>query len=251
MLGTIFALLLFSQSSRQVVSGRVVDTSGQPVSAAVVSGQLFNNLGGYSRVKTNSKPDGRFSLAADGKVVFVRKAGFVPFTHVLVRDEKQLRLVLEPLSDLTTMHVQGCRKMYGVDSQTLSLRKVKPKDVTLYGEAHLYPVPDNAAVEHTSDLDYGAHIVSYPKDSKNQMVIYWGLLYIGDYPDIYLFDNAATFTERALSTGEDAEEIKGTLKDGNRFRWVGASRGVVFYRDVTPQAAEYFDRIIDRGCILD
>lgn len=82
------------------------------------------------------------------------------------------------------------------------------------------------------------------------MLIFWGL-YIGDYPDIYLFDNAATFTERALSTGEDAEEIRGTLEDGNRFRWVGASRGAVFYRDVTPQAAEYFDRIIDRGCILD
>ena len=250
-IGAIFALLLFSQSSRHVLSGRVVDSSGQPVSGSVVSSQLFNDLGGYSSVKTNSNSDGQFSLAADGKVVFVRKAGFVPFTHMLVRDEQQLRLILEPLSDLTTMHVQGCQEMYGVGSQLLTSRKVKPKGVTLYGEAHLYPVPDNATVEHKNDADYGAHIVSYPKDRKNHMVIYWGLLYIGDFPDIYLFDNVATFTERALSTGEDAEEIRGTLKDGNRFRWVGASRGVVFYRDVTPQAAEYFDRIIDRGCILD
>jgi hypothetical protein len=251
MIGAIFALLLFSQSSRHVLSGRVVDSSGQPVSGSVVSSQLFNDLGGYSSVKTNSNSDGQFSLAADGKVVFVRKAGFVPFTHMLVRDEQQLRLILEPLSDLTTMHVQGCQDMYGVDRQILSSHKFKPKGVTLYGDAHLYPVPDSAAVEHKSDVDYGAEIVSYRKGRKNHMLIYRGYSYLGEYPDVHLFDNVNEFTERALSTAENTEEIKGTLKNGHQFRWIGASFGTAFYYDVTSEAAEYFDRIIDKGCILD
>jgi hypothetical protein len=251
MMGAIFTLLLFSQSSRQILSGRVVDTNGQPVSAAVVSGQLFNSLGGYSSVKTNSNPDGQFSLAADGKVIFVRKTGFVPLTHMLTRDEKQVQIVLEPVSALKTLNVPGCPDTYGVDRQVLSSHKFKPKGVTLYGEAHLYPVPDNAAVEHQSDLDYGVHVVSSPKGRKNHMLIYWGFSYVGDYPDVHLFDNVATFAERALSTAEDTEEIRGTLKNGHKFRWVGASLGSVFYYDVTPQAAEYFDRIIDQGCVLD
>lgn len=251
MMGAIFTLLLFSQSSRQILLGRVVDTSGQPVSAAVVSGQLFNSLGGYSSVKTNSNPDGQFSLAADGKVIFVRKAGFIPLTHMLMRDEKELQIVLEPASELKTLNVPSCQDMYGVDREILSSHKFKPKGVTLYGEAHLYPVPDNAAVEHQSDVDYGAHVVSSPKGRKNHMLIYWGFSYVGAYPDVHLFDNVVTFAERALSTAEDAEEIRGTLKNGHKFRWVGASLGSVFYYDVTPQAAEYFDRIIDKGCILD
>jgi hypothetical protein len=69
----------------------------------------------------------------------------------------------------------------------------------------------------------------------------------GEYPDVHLFDNVKEFTERALSTGENTEELKGSLKDESRFRCVGASSGDVFYYDVTSEAAEYFDRIIDRA----
>jgi hypothetical protein len=251
MMGAIFTLLLFSQSSRQILSGCVVDTSGQPIADAAVSSQLFYPTGGYTSVKTRTNQDGQFSLAADGKVIFVRKTGFVPLTHMLMHDEKQVQIVLEPVSELKTLNVPGCQDMYGVDRHVLSSHKFKPKGVTLYGEAHLYPVPDNAAVEHRSDVDYGAHVVSSPKGRKNHMLIYWGFSYVGDYPNVHLFDNVATFAEHALSTAEDTEEIRGTLTNGQKFRWVGASLGSVFYYDVTPQAAEYFDRIIDQGCVLD
>ena len=251
MMVIVLGLWITFQSSGPSLSGRVVDPGGQPVADAAVSSQLFYPTGGYSSVKTRTNQDGQFSLAADGKVIFVRKAGFVPLTHMLARDERQVQLVLEPLSELKTLHVAECQDTYGVDRQVLSSHKFKPKGVTLYGEAHLYPVPNNAAVEHQSDVDYGAHIVSSPKGRKNRMLIYWGFSYIGDYPNVHLFDNVVAFNERALSTAEDTEEIKGTLKNGHKFRWVGASLGSVFYHDVTPQAAEYFDRIIDRGCVLN
>jgi hypothetical protein len=251
MMVIVIGLWITLQASGPSLSGRVVDPGGQPIADAAVSSQLFYPTGGYTSVKTRTNQDGQFSLAAAGKVIFVRKAGFVPLTHMLARDEKQVQLVLEPVSELKTLHVAGCRETYGVDRQVLSSHKFKPKGVTLYGEAHLYPVPNNAAVEHQSDVDYGAHIVSSPKGRKNRMLIYWGFSYIGDYPNVHLFDNVVAFTERALSTAEDTEEIKGALKNGHKFRWVGASLGSVFYYDVTPQAAEYFDRIIDQGCVLD
>jgi hypothetical protein len=251
MMVIVIGLWITFQASGPSLSGRVVDPGGQPIADAAVSSQLFYPTGGYTSVKTRTNQDGQFSLAANGKVIFVRKAGFVPLTHMLARDERQVQLVLEPLSELKTLHVAGCQDRYGVDRQVLSSHKFNPKGVTLYGEAHLYPVPNNAAVEHQSDVDYGAHIISSPKDRKNRMLIYWGFSYIGDYPNVHLFDNVVAFTERALSTAEDTEEIKGTLKNGHKFRWVGASLGSVFYHDVTPQAAEYFDRIIDQGCVLD
>jgi hypothetical protein len=251
MMVIVIGLWITLQASGPSLSGRVVDPGGQPIADAAVSSQLFYPTGGYTSVKTRTNQDGQFSLAADGKVIFVRKAGFVPLTHMLARDERRVQLVLEPLSQLKTLHVAGCRDTYGIDRQVLSSHKFNPKGVTLYGEAHLYPVPNNAAVEHQSDVDYGAHIVSSPKGRKNRMFIYWGFSYIGDYPNVHFFDNVVAFTERALSTAEDTEEIKGTLKNGHKFRWVGASLGSVFYHDVTPQAAEYFDRIIDQGCVLD
>ena len=251
MMVIVTGLWITFQASGPSLSGRVVDPGGQPIADAAVSSQLFYPTGGYTSVKTRTNQDGQFSLAANGEVIFVRKAGFVPLTHMLARDESQMQLVLEPLSQLNTLHVAGCRDTYGVDRQVLSSHKFNPKGVTLYGEAHLYPVPNNAAVEHQSDVDYGAHIVSSSKGRKNRMFIYWGFSYIGDYPDVHLFDNVVAFTERALSTAEDTEEIKGTLKNGHKFRWVGASLGSVFYHDVTPRAAEYFDRIIDQGCVLD
>ena len=251
MMVIVIGLWITFHASGPSLSGRVVDPGGQPIAGAAVSSQLFYPTGGYTSVKTRTNQDGQFSLTADGKVIFVRKAGFVPLTHMLARDERQVQLVLEPLSQLKTLHVAGCQETYGVDREVLSSHKFKPKGVTLYGEAHLYPVPNNAAVEHQSDVDYGAHIVSSPKGRKNRMFIYWGFSYIGDYPDVHLFDNVVAFTERALSTAEDTEEIKGTLKNGHKFRWVGASLGSVFYHDVAPQAAEYFDRIIDQGCVLD
>lgn len=251
MFAAILGLLLVPQSSGPLLSGRIVDPSGRPVPAAAVLSQFFNPTGGYGTVKTQTNQDGRFSLAADGRVVFVRKAGFIPLAHMLVRDERKILLVLEPLSAPGIMHVQRCRDVYRVDSARLSSHKFKPKGVTLYGDAHLYPVPDNAAVEHQSDIDYGAEIVSYRKGRKNHMLIYWGYSYLGEYPDIHLFDNVDKFTERALSTEENTEEIKGTLKNGRRFRWIGASFGPTFYYDVTSEAAEYFDRIMDQGCVLD
>jgi hypothetical protein len=251
MFAAILGLLLVPQSSSPLLSGRIVDSNGQGVPDVAVLSQLFNPTGGYSTVKTHTNQDGRFSFAADGKVIFVRKAGFVPLTHMLTQDEKQVQIVLEPVSELKTLNVPSCQDMYGVDRQILSSHKFKPKGVTLYGEAHLYPVPDNAAVEHKSDIDYGAEIVSYRKGRKNHMLIYRGYSYLGEYPDVHLFDNVNEFTERALSTAENTEEIKGTLKNGHRFRWIGASFGTAFYHDVTSEAAEYFDRIIDKGCILD
>jgi hypothetical protein len=251
MFAAILGILLVPQASSPLLSGRIVDSNGQAVPDAAVLSQLFNPTGGYSTVKTHTNQDGRFSLAADGKVVFVRKTGFVPLTHTLVRDEKQVLLILEPLSSPGIMNVQRCWDVYHVNSAVLSSHKFKPKGVTLYGDAHLYPVPDNAAVEHKRDIDYGAEIISYRKGRKNHMLIYWGYSYLGEYPDVHLFDNVNEFTERALSTAENTEEIKGTLKNGHRFRWIGASFGPAFYYDVTSEAAEYFDRIIDQGCVLD
>jgi hypothetical protein len=131
MIALVLGLWMAFQASGPSLSGRVVDPSGQPIADAAVSSQLFYRTGGYTSVKSRTNQDGQFSLAADGKVIFVRKAGFVPLTHMLARDEREVQLVLEPVSELKTLHVPGCQDIYGVDSQVLSSHKFKPKGVTL------------------------------------------------------------------------------------------------------------------------
>jgi hypothetical protein len=61
------------------------------------------------------------------------------------------------------------------------------------------------------------------------------------------------FTERGwVSDGalEFGVDYSGTLKNGNRWRWIGDRRyDAVSYFDVPPKAARYFDRIIETMCV--
>lgn len=247
-------LLSLLQATGPAITGRITTTDGQAIAGATVKSQRFNSLGGYASVEVHTDSDGKFSLAADGKVLFARKPGFLPVTRILGSAdkgpaEKDVHVALEPISEARTLQIPDCREIYGVDRKALVLRKFKPKGVTLYGDSHLYPVPDDARVEHMSDIDYGTDDVFFRGKHKTRLRIYHGSMWIGFYPDIHLFDNVAEFSERALSTGENSEEISGSLKNGNKFRWVGAFNGEISYYDAPAAAAAYFDRIIDHGCL--
>jgi hypothetical protein len=247
-------LLSLIQGASPTITGHITSTDNQAIAGATVMSQRLNSLGGYSSVEAQTDSDGKFSLAVDGRVLFVRKAGFVPVTRILGSADKgpagrNVQVTLEPVSDDKTLYIPRCQKLYGVENRALVLRKFKPKGVILYGDSHLYPVPDNARVEHMSDNDYGVDDVVFRGNHKTRLRIYRGMMWIGFYPDIHLFDNAAEFSERALSTGENSEEIRGTLRNGNKFRWVGAFNGEIFYYDAPLAAAAYFDRIIDQGCL--
>jgi hypothetical protein len=251
MIAAILGLWLASQSTVPSLTGRVTTSDGQPVPGAAVITQHFNAGGGYGSVESKTLADGQFSLAAGGKVLFVRKSGYVPTSRILASDQDDLQVIMEPVSDARTMRVLACKDTYGFDRQTLKNSKLWPKGAQFYGDTHLYPVPQRLRVEDHNDIDYAFHVVFFPKGKKNRMLIHSGSLWGAYYPDLHFFENVMEFTERALGTGENAEEIQGTLKNGHKFRWLGGATSEISYYDVTPEAAAFFDRIIDQGCILN
>lgn len=251
MFSRVLLFLLAFQSGNPGLTGTVTTADGHPVAGAAVLTQEFNQGGGYGNVEVKTGEDGRFSTITGGKVLYVRKPGFVPLSRKLQPGETDLRIIVEPVSEERTMRIPGCMERYRLSGETLSNRKLWPKGMRFLGLWHVYPVPKSLHIKSRTDTDYGIHLISYPKNKKVRMGIHWGLMWGGHYPYLELYKNAATFTERALNTGENTEEIRGTLSNGNKFRWVGGRTSDAFYDDAPPEAAAFFDKIIDQGCFVN
>lgn len=241
---------LFLQAPPSSLTGQIKTSDGQPVAGAVVVTQKYFPNGGFSEVKATTSEDGRFSILPGGKVLFVRKDGFVPLAHTLQPNQTQIDITLELLSREKTFFVPDCFETYGLTWKTAYNEKLRPKHIEFHGLGHIYPVPRSVLVERYRDEDFVTDFVIYPRRTKYKMVIHGGGLWGANYPRPDFFENLAEFSERALSTGEIGEEIRATLKNGHKSRWVGGMTSDAFYYNVTPQAAAFFDSIIDHGCKL-
>jgi hypothetical protein len=243
-------LLLTGVALRAQLTGSVLSESGQPIADALVATQEFNPGGGYGRVEAHTDAEGRFHLEHSGKVVFVRQQGFKPLSYVLHDGESTLQLTLQRLTPADTLNLPSCSQMYQVKDPATPWKPAAPKGMVIYGFLHKFAVSKKVSARHKFDVDYGTHEFAYPGNKKEKLLAYSGAMWGGYYPDIDLFKNSVSFSERLVNTGEDTEEIRGTLANGHKWRWMGGATDEISYYDVSPQAAEYFDRIIDRVCMI-
>jgi hypothetical protein len=111
-------------------------------------------------------------------------------------------------------------------------------------------VPDGAELKKTFDTDYGTYAIAFgPANNRVWLKgIYGNNSTRGVVPKQWLA--ASTKVRRRTwvlgrGTGTD---IRGTLKNGNRWRYFGHATEDFYYYDVSTEAAAYFDRIIDNVC---
>lgn len=245
----LICLIALTQSNPgDTLTGRVLEPDGHGLAGAVVLTQHFFDTGGYNEPEVTTAADGSFSLPLGGSIVFVRKTGFVPFAYFLLGQEHKLEVTLHPVTSDSTFNLPTCSEKYHVQDQDLIRGRHVPKNVRLLGFSHLLPIPVEARIKNSHDIDYSKHVISFPHNKKEHMITHDGPLWGAYYPSVNLLKNVAHLQERALSTGEDSEEMRGVLSNGHRFRWIGGNFDDAYYYDVSPEAAEFFDHIIDQMC---
>ena len=120
----------------------------------------------------------------------------------------------------------------------------------IVGDILKLSVPEGVELKQSFDTDYGTYAISF--GSANNRVwltgIYGNNSTRGVLPKKWLAASTKV-TRRTWLLGRGAGiDIRGTLKNGNRWRYFGHPTEDFHYYDVSTEAAAYFDRIIDNVC---
>jgi hypothetical protein len=118
------------------------------------------------------------------------------------------------------------------------------------GDVLKLSVPEGAEIKSSFDTDYGTYAIAF--GSANNRVwlkgIYGNNSTRGVVPKQWL-TSSTNVTRRTWVLGRGTgTDIRGTLKNGNRWRYFGHPTEDFHYYDVSTEAAAYFDQIIDNVC---
>ena len=115
------------------------------------------------------------------------------------------------------------------------------------------PLPEKAIVKKGSDVDYQSYSIGFG-DKKNRVWLWGGYgptWSSGEVPNS-LIESSKSYTETKWAFADarlgGGVDVKGQLKNGNYWRFFGTVGQTAVYEDVSKQAADYFDSIIDNIC---
>lgn len=232
-----FFIVLSAAAQDSNVAGRVVDSHGQPVAGATVTGTQYLVSGGPKDLQVQTDANGQYNLTAVGELLFFRKAGYRPLTYKRVANESTANVTL-PFED-SGWEVPRC-----TDQQR--------RQHSRYGDTLLFLAPRSAhAMKGEPDTDNRRVFLSFPKDRKAQMIIWSGPLIGGGFGFIApkkWYADASSIVERGDSSS-GAIDARGTTRDGHHWRSISWMTDIVWYHDVSDEAAQFFDKIIDTACL--
>jgi hypothetical protein len=228
---TAILLLATVARSEDYLTGTVKSSDGKPVPGVLVSDYVKESI------KTDSQ--GAFRIRRTQPVLFLSLSGYEPLAVVPAKNQTELNVTLED-SATKTWVVPNCK---GRPSRSYGLRL-------------RFTIPNEAKTKVVTDVDYQERLIRYRHGKKKEWLVLWDgpTVSMGHpIPDDFL--NAASFQERSISIenakqigGGGTEDARGVLKSGGLWRWTGSLGEVAEYRDVSPAAASYFDKIIDDMC---
>lgn len=233
-IGIILAVSISALSWAQdtAVSGTVTDETGHPIAGVLVIGDRHNAGGGYTQVTTVTNGSGGFALNNVGRVICFRKSGFQPY--VTVRESSDSNTDAALRSATPTPPFPEC-------TGKLSRRKRGGMQI-------LFDVPRGAKVKQLNDADTWKDVITFSKNPTERMVIESGIMLGGlTFPDEWLLLNASSVTGRWLDAGA-AMDFRGRTKEGRQWRFLGSAFSIATYNNADPDAARFFDGIIDSAC---
>jgi hypothetical protein len=114
-------------------------------------------------------------------------------------------------------------------------------------------VDKDALVKKGRDVDYSNYAVGFGKKKERAWLqgIYGPNATSGQVPREWLRASSEV-TQRTWKFGDfEGVDAKGKLADGNYWRYFGTLGESLYYYEAPPDAAAYFDRIIDGLCFRD
>ena len=146
---------------------------------------------------------------------------------------------------------------YSALAQTENARSIpacgSPSGPAFVGDWLRLPVPQKAILRKGKDVDYQSYSIGFGQ-KKDRFWLWGGFgpTWSSGQVSIKLKESSTSFTEinwtfadSKLGGGVDA---KGKLKNGNFWRYFGIPGETLKYEDVSKDAAEYFDSIINNIC---
>lgn len=227
---TVVLLLVGPALGQNYLTGTVKSSDGKPLAGVSVYAR-------YGSTTTDSQ--GTFRIKRTEPVFFFSRSGYEPLAVVPVKDQNELSVTMEQSAGKTWV-VPNC--------------KDRPPEST--GRQLRFAIPKEARVELVTDVDYRKRLVRYPRGKKKEWLALWdGATVSFGHPSPEDFLDATVFWERSI-TFENASEIgaigtedaRGVTKSGGLWRWAGELGEFAKYWDVSPEAAAYFDKIIDGMC---
>ena len=215
------------------VAGVVVSHDGKPLpKAKVYGGGLPSPTSEPEQTLTDGS--GFFRLTNHWKVIFVRLKGYRMASRAVPDAGGDIRIVLDPVQD-TDWNVPLCA------SGGPSHREV--------GFPFKFTLPKHAKLKRSRDVDYVIYLVHFGK-APGWLNIMSGPLVGGTFDEGWVVESSS-YTQRAIMSEPDigvGNDWRGTLKDGTHWRWTKIVGGLVRYKTPSPEAAAYFDSIVDSAC---
>jgi len=218
------------------VTGRVTDNHAQPIAGVMVAGTQELAAGGPREFRVWTDADGNYTLASVGQILFFRKNGYRPFTYQRTATETTLNVTL-PTED------SGWKVPRCTGEQQRQRR---------YGDRLLFQAPRSAkAKKSPPDADNWRVFLSFPGNRKEGLTIWSGPQLGGGFGYIapeQWYKEASTVLERGDSDS-GVIDVRGTAPGGRHWRSISWMTDIVWYHDVSAEAAQFFDRILDSSCL--
>ena len=228
------------------IAGQVTARDGTPVASVVVSGSEWKCCPPELDFMTTDN-SGSFHIEHPGAVLhFLSHDRFQPQSLVVTSEMSNLKVTLNAASD--RLSLARCREPQ---------RGFERVGWGKYGLQFDVPRRDVMVKLGKTDVDYVVHIVK-AKHGDDRVEFWFGPYAMTSTPDDVLFFESEAFTTRdvnmpaGLVPGSQGGVIGmdgwGRLPNGKMWRQMAAGAEGARYRDVSPEDAAIFDRIINSAC---
>jgi hypothetical protein len=157
---------------------------------------------------------------------------------------------LNPIILFSVLLIFGLAPAIAQSADIIPICTASSESKKMIGDRYLLTLPKRAKVKTGMDIDYSSYSISYGK-KKNRVWLseMFGPLVLGQIVPKDLIESSVKVTPRIWKRGDvTVSDKKGQLKNGNYWRYFGETGELIRYEDVSAEAAEYFDSIIDTVC---
>jgi hypothetical protein len=243
MKGAVFTAAIISLSfiaaygqtgSNSILRGTIRTSDGKPISGAKVSQNIMRI------VETDEKGTFAvpiFRLKTTGTVIAIRANGYKPASKIVEPTTETLDVVLQenPGGNRT---IPEC-----------TTKENSEKRQSFWWGGLWFRIPGKLKHKKVTDVDYIENNYMYEvKGSKEWLSIMEGHMASGGRPLDKTYLSSTEFEESLVTVGEaEFLDAIGRTTDGKRWRWFGGI-SFVSYENVSDEAANYFDQMIDSVC---
>jgi hypothetical protein len=234
------------QAKHDPITGRITARDGTPVAGVKVSGSEWKCCPSQYDTATTDQ-NGSFRIEHPGAVLHVLPSeDFQPQVLVVAPHMSTLNVTLDRVGP--SLAIAAChdlqRGMERIGWGTNGLQ---------------FDVPTHKVklIRGKSDVDYVVHIVK-AKSGDDRVELWFGPYALSSTPDDKQFVESESFAIRGVTMlsgliqgsdgGTVGADVSGHLSDGKVWRQTNVGLEGARYRNVSPENAAIFDRIIDSAC---